>query len=329
MLGGQTADAEPAQRQACDIAFLPASLRGLGLMGAQRRLSAVYRSSRPVARPRRQASRPPRLQACISRATDGTSGLAGKRVYEQRRRKRRAASAHGWQRHAALALHTSFREQVLLPAIRPSDRALLRSQAGPHAGAWLAAIPADPATTLAPDIMHLALRRRLRLPLPLTRARCGGERAPGCRALVDTRCGSKRSTTAFIYGAAARGEALCCDANLCHLSDAMAAPKRERLSGMGSQLRRHSATSWHVTPNSLAVASIAYVFSALRSGGAGTTNPSAWCSASLPARHGLTGMGKALVGCLGGCGPASDMQRCPRRLDNASAARSRKRRAAS
>ena len=45
-----------------------------------------------------------------------------------------------------------------------------RSQAGPHAGAWLAAIPADPATTLAPDIMHLALRRRMRLLLPLTRA---------------------------------------------------------------------------------------------------------------------------------------------------------------
>ena len=93
--------------------------------------------------------------------------------------------ANGWQRDAALALHSSFRERVLLPAIRPSDRALLRSQAGPHAGAWLAAIPADPATTFAPDIMHLALRRRLRLPVPLTRARCGGEGAPGCRTLVD------------------------------------------------------------------------------------------------------------------------------------------------
>ena len=43
----------------------------------------------------------------------------------------------------------------------------------------------------------------------------------------------------------------------CHPSDAMAAPKQERLSGMGSQLRRHSTASWHVTPSSLAVAPIA------------------------------------------------------------------------
>ena len=48
---------------------------------------------------------------------------------------------------AALAVHTSCRGRVLLPAIRPNDRALLRSQAGPHAGAGLAAIPADPATS--------------------------------------------------------------------------------------------------------------------------------------------------------------------------------------
>ena len=42
---------------------------------------------------------------------------------------------------------------------------------------WLAAIPSDAAATLAPDFMHLALRRRLRPPLPITitRARCGGE----------------------------------------------------------------------------------------------------------------------------------------------------------
>ena len=85
------------------------------------------------------------------------------------------------------------------------------------------------------------------------------------------------------------------------------APKRERLSGMGSQLRRHSTASWHVTPSSFAVA------------------VSCPCHA---AHRTLTGMGKALVGCFGSCGPASDMQRRPRSLDNASAARRRKRRAA-
>ena len=39
----------------------------------------------------------------------------------------------GWQRHAALALHATFR--VVLPAANPSARAMFRSQSGPHAGA--------------------------------------------------------------------------------------------------------------------------------------------------------------------------------------------------
>ena len=67
----------------------------------------------------------------------------------------------------------------------------------------------------------------------------------------------------------------------CHPSDAMASPRRERLSGMGSQLRRHSTASWHVTPSSFTVAPIACALLPLRLGGAGTTYPSAWCSASL------------------------------------------------
>ena len=91
----------------------------------------------------------------------------------------------GWQRHAVLALHTSFRERVLLPALAPAARALLHSQSGPHAGMWLAAIPSDAASTLAPDLMHVAMRRRLRLPLPLTALHCGAEGRHGCGAEVD------------------------------------------------------------------------------------------------------------------------------------------------
>ena len=123
----------------------------------------------------------------------------------------------------------------------------------------------------------------------------------------------------------------------CHLSDAMAAPKRERLSGMGSQLRRHSAASWHITLSSLAAAPIACALP-LRLGGLERRAPAlgaaprcivcAPCSCDT-AHRGLTGMGGALVGCLGGCGPASDVQRRPRSLDSAFVARSRKRRAAS
>ena len=93
--------------------------------------------------------------------------------------------ASGWQRHAALALDTTFREQVVLPTANPSARAMLRSQSGSHAGVWLSAIPADAAATLAPDLMHPALRRRLRFPLPITRARCGWDGQHGCRGVVD------------------------------------------------------------------------------------------------------------------------------------------------
>ena len=58
-----------------------------------------------------------------------------------------------------------------------------RSQGGAHAGAWLSAVPSEPALTLAPQAMQLALRRRLRLPLPLSPNRCGP--SPGCGQQVD------------------------------------------------------------------------------------------------------------------------------------------------
>ena len=51
------------------------------------------------------------------------------------------------------------------------------------AWSWLAAIPAEPATPLAPQAMQLALRRRLRMPLPICHGRCGPTH--GCGAQVD------------------------------------------------------------------------------------------------------------------------------------------------
>ena len=60
-----------------------------------------------------------------------------------------------------------------------SSQALLRSRAWPQAGAWLAAIPIEPATTLLPTDMQLALRRHLRQPLLLCRSTCGPMRGCG------------------------------------------------------------------------------------------------------------------------------------------------------
>ena len=52
-----------------------------------------------------------------------------------------------------------------------------------HGCAWLSAVPSEPAFTFAPQAIQLALRRRLRLPLPLSPNRCGP--SPGCGQQVD------------------------------------------------------------------------------------------------------------------------------------------------
>ena len=63
-------------------------------------------------------------------------------------------------------------------------QAMLRSQSGPHAAAWLSAIPSEAGFALPPDRMLIALRRRLRLPLPVAPHRCGAH-GHGCGAAVD------------------------------------------------------------------------------------------------------------------------------------------------
>ena len=78
---------------------------------------------------------------------------------------------HGWQFHASRTRNLYYCDRVLLPSLPPDHRALLRSQSGPHASAWLAAIPGEAATTLSPEAMQVALRRRLRLPLPIASGR--------------------------------------------------------------------------------------------------------------------------------------------------------------
>ena len=178
------------------VAFLSPSLGGLGLLAAERVSPAAYwaawADALPVLRQRYPDAAARLVQElegepaapCLRAAAEAARQLAAegwtsRPEWASCARGADAPAAEGelglgipgWQRHAVLALHTSFRERVLLPALAPAARALLHSQSGPHAGMWLAAIPSDAASTLAPDLMHVAMRRRLQLPLPLTVAR--------------------------------------------------------------------------------------------------------------------------------------------------------------
>ena len=84
----------------------------------------------------------------------------------------------GWQFYAARALDARCRAQVLSRML-PSDRALLRSQSCPGAGAAFTAIPTDRLLRIEPSIFRVLLLRRLRLPLPLTAHVCR------CRLSLD------------------------------------------------------------------------------------------------------------------------------------------------
>ena len=210
LLGGQGPDEGDAWLAARAVAFLPPSFGGLGLLSAERVSPAAYWAAWADALPVLRARYPEvadglvhELEGEPARPCLRAAALAAHRLAEAgwearpdwdacaRGAGRPAVDGElglgnpGWQRHAVLALHTSFRERVLLPTLTPAARALLHSQSGPHAGMWLAAIPSDAASTLTPDLMHVALRRRLRLPLPLTGRRCGAQGRRGCGAEVD------------------------------------------------------------------------------------------------------------------------------------------------
>ena len=87
----------------------------------------------------------------------------------------------GWQCHACSTLEHYFLEHVVLPSSSSSRRSLLLSQSGGPASAWLRAIPSEPAFTLSPLRLQVALRRRLRWPLPLSGGRC----CRGCNKTLD------------------------------------------------------------------------------------------------------------------------------------------------
>lgn len=96
----------------------------------------------------------------------------------------------GWQCHACSFSETHFMEHVVLPAADGPRRALLLSQSGGPASAWLRSLPTERAKTLLPLRLQVAVRRRLRWPLPMVTRKCGrtcshemdslGDRAAAC-----------------------------------------------------------------------------------------------------------------------------------------------------
>lgn len=83
----------------------------------------------------------------------------------------------GWQCHISSFAEHRFRELVVLPRCSPSRRALLLSQSGGAASAWLRALPSETALRMRPTRTLTAVRRRLRWCVPLSRGTC----CRGCR----------------------------------------------------------------------------------------------------------------------------------------------------
>ena len=206
---------DPLPATARDVGFLPIRLGGLGLFAAERIAPAAYWAAwadalpvlalrQPILAARCAAELtlgPESAAACLREAAASASELdrygwqsrpgwavlaANASEVPNLREREPGIPAHGWQHLASLVVHASFRAREILPRLPPAGQALLRSQAGPHAGAWLTAIPSEEGATLTPNLMHIALRRRLRLPLPPAAQRCGqGAGRHGCGGALD------------------------------------------------------------------------------------------------------------------------------------------------
>ena len=205
------------------IGQLPGTMGGVGLTSAVRIAPAAYWAAWADALPVMAARRPDAADRCVAELRAGpaarapslraanaaadhlrAAGWATIPAWEDLQatqappsngRPEPGTGCPGWQQPATRALHIHYRESDLLPHLTPQCQALLRSQSGPHAAAWLTAIPTEPALTILPDHFHTALRRRLRLPLALAAQRCGGGGSPGCGAIVDP-CGDHRAARA-------------------------------------------------------------------------------------------------------------------------------------
>ena len=214
ILGGAGLDSSTAIA-AQSLATLPRRSGGLGLQNATRTAPGAYWAAWADALPVMQQRRPreaaqltallegqvPGRRGCVAAAADAAQALAGEGHQCPRWRDLLAGARperpapedepelgewrHGWQFYACSRRNHYFREHVLLPSLGSPQRALLRSASGPQAGAWLQTLPTCSGTRMDPALFQIALRRRLRMPLPLVSRTCGQGSGHGCGARVD------------------------------------------------------------------------------------------------------------------------------------------------
>ena len=79
---------------------------------------------------------------------------------------------HGWQKRAHKCLEDKFVSDEVWPSLSDADRAMVRSQRGPFAAAPFVDLPTCRHSTFDPLVFRVLLRRRLRLPLPLSSRSC-------------------------------------------------------------------------------------------------------------------------------------------------------------
>ena len=79
---------------------------------------------------------------------------------------------HGWQKRAHKCLEDQFVSEEVWPSLSDTDRAMSRSQRGPFAAAPFVALPTSRFSKFDAQVFRVLLRRRLRLPLPLSSRSC-------------------------------------------------------------------------------------------------------------------------------------------------------------
>ena len=186
------------------LALLPARFGGLGLQCAERVAPAAYWAAWADALPVLRLHRPEAAERCLAELEAGPASFA------LCLRAAAAAGAHlthaGWRvgpcgalsmtacdrpNATCLSLASGARAGSITvlatpsccrPLRRPRRRCCVRSlgRALPHGSAPSPARPAQQCR----QTMLIALRRRLRLPLPIAPGRCGAH-GPGCGAAVD------------------------------------------------------------------------------------------------------------------------------------------------